>query len=148
MEKLLLEPYNKEWPLKFQDEKKQIYSLFGSDVIYEIHHVGSTAIPGLKAKPIIDIAIEIHRYPPSQTVVDGLIKLEYKHLGECDVPGRHWFIKGSPRKFHLHLTPINGEVTLNLLKFRDVLRQYPDLQKEYLAIKEKFHGHFELDSHA
>ncbi len=86
MEELLLLPYNEDWPLKFRDEKKQITSLLGTDAIHEIHHVGSTAIPGIKAKPIIDVAIEIHPYPPNQTVINGLMKLDYVHLGEC----RNW----------------------------------------------------------
>ncbi len=147
MEKLVLVPYDKSWLEKFHSEKDLILHRLDDKVIYKIHHVGSTSIPEIISKPIIDITIEIKLFPPTKEVISTLKDIGYKHIGESDVPGRSWFVKGKPRSFHLHLTPIDGEVVKKQLKFRDIMRQRKDLHKEYEMIKNNFNGHYELDSH-
>ncbi|MBL6991569.1 MAG: GrpB family protein [Bacteriovoracaceae bacterium] len=146
-EKLILKDYDPNWVIKFDEESKNIFKILTNDTVHKIHHVGSTSIAGMKSKSIIDMAIEIKQYPPSVKVVELLESIGYKNEGECGVPGRYWFTKGFPREFHLHLTPIDGDVVRSLLKFRDVLRKSKLLQVEYMKIKEKFNGHHELDSH-
>jgi GrpB-like predicted nucleotidyltransferase (UPF0157 family) len=147
MEKLILVDYDPKWGEKFEKESSAIFKILSSKNVHKIHHVGSTSIPNIKSKPIVDMAIEIKHYPPSLEVIEILDSIGYKNEGECEVPGRYWFTKGSPREFHLHLTPINGDVVRSQIKFRDMLRNSKQLQEEYIKIKEKFNGYHELDSY-
>ena len=146
-EKLLITNYDEAWAIKYEAESSKLKSLLHEKGLVRIHHIGSTAIPEMDAKPIIDICIEIKTYPVSNQVISLLNDFGYEDQGECGVPGRHWFTKGSPREFHLHITPENGEVCLKHLKFRDTLRSSGELRQEYKQIKLKFQGHEELDSH-
>ena len=87
---VVLHPYDPNWHDLFTREKETITSLLGKEVI-AIHHVGSTSVPGLAAKPIIDIALEILNYPPSSAFIEALASIGYEHKGEGGVQGRHWF---------------------------------------------------------
>jgi GrpB-like predicted nucleotidyltransferase (UPF0157 family) len=146
-QKLILVEYDPSWKLKFDREKQTLLSQAFKGELISINHIGSTSIAGMMAKPIIDIGCEIQQYPPSNELISQLNKLGYEDQGECGVTGRTWLIKGTPREFHLHLTPVEGDVFKSQIKFRDKLRESRELREEYCEIKMKFHGHFELDSH-
>lgn len=146
-QKLVLVDYDNNWPYTFELEKSLIEATVNSEAINSISHIGSTAIPGMFSKPIIDICIEISSYPPTETLLKSLKTIGYENQGECGVDGRTWLIKGNPRKFHLHLTPVDGEVFKNQIKFRDKLRNSFQLREEYKKIKSKFQNYEELDSH-
>lgn len=135
MSKLIdLIDYDEAWPVRFQDEGSAIQVALGPAVV-ELHHVGSTAVPGLCAKPIIDIAIELKTFPPNEVVIETLSDLGYEHMGESSVPGRHWFAKGSPRSFHVHATATGGKVTRAQVAFRDWLCSHPDGAEAYAMLK-------------
>lgn len=129
-----IEPYDPDWPLRFTREAAVVRQALGEYGV-AVHHVGSTSVPGLDAKPIIDMAVECSEYPPNHDMIAALAVLGYEHRGEFGVEGRHFFSKGLPRAFHLHLTLADGEVTRRQLAFRDYLRAHPEAAQEYLAIK-------------
>ena len=138
--------YRDSWPILFEGEKRALNAAL-SGICSEIHHVGSTAVPGLAGKPIIDIALELKQYPPDENVISVLKTLDYKHKGESGVVGRHWFVKGNPRKFNLHTTPIGGAVLQRQLAFRNVLRENLDRAEEYLKIKVENAPNNDIDSY-
>jgi len=126
--------YDPAWPQCYEQEAAVVLQALG-DYCRGIHHVGSTSVPGLSAKPVIDMAVECGDYPPTPAMIAALAAVEYEHRGEFGVVGRHFFSKGVPRRFHLHLVPEHGEVAQRQLAFRDYLRTHPEAAQEYLAIK-------------
>ena len=99
---LHLSPYRDEWPLLFESEKKIIEAAVG-DHVSDIQHVGSTAIVGMPAKPILDIAIAVEEFERTRVCIDPLIALGYTFRGENGIPRRHYFQKGEPCTHHVHM---------------------------------------------
>ncbi|WP_020600845.1 GrpB family protein [Spirosoma panaciterrae] len=134
MELITLQKHDSQWDAIFNVEQQELSNVLGHHVA-KIHHVGSTAVPDLLAKPIIDIAIEANTFPPSQAIIDQLATIDYEYKGEAGVQGRHWFIKGHPRKFNLHYCSIQSEVVTNQLKLRDKLIANESFRRDYERIK-------------
>jgi len=145
MELITLHKHNKQWTNTFEMERELIFSILGQS-INEIHHVGSTAVPDLLAKPIIDIAIEAITFPPSQTIIDNLTSIEYEYKGEAGIAGRHWFVKGQPRKFNLHYCSANSDIVQNQVKLRNRLTKDESLRRDYERIKIQNHKGKDIDS--
>lgn len=124
-------PYNPHWPKMFEEEASRIKEVMGNNCL-EIHHIGSTSVPGLDAKPIIDI-IMVVRNP-----IDAIPSLEsigYPYKGEVNIPFRFYFSKETPIQVHLHMYEEgNSEIELNLL-FRNYLRTHPETVTEYTTLK-------------
>jgi GrpB-like predicted nucleotidyltransferase (UPF0157 family) len=97
--------YDANWSIRFEQEKSQILNALG-DAVLDIQHIGSTSVPGLAAKPIIDIVVGVEELPPSPTHIKALETLGYVYQGEAGIPGRHFFRKGMPRTHHLHLVKL------------------------------------------
>ncbi len=145
MELITLHKHDKRWTNTFQIERELIFRILGQSV-GKIHHVGSTAVPDLLAKSIIDIAIEAETFPPSQPIIEGLASIEYEYKGEAGIAGRHWFIKGQPRKFNLHYCSVNSDIVQSQIKLRNKLAENEHLRREYEAIKLKNHKGKDIDS--
>lgn len=126
--------YNHEWPKLFEQESARLSEVMGEDCV-GIYHVGSTSVKGMWGKPIIDIALAISSYPPNRETIKKFQTLEYQHMGERGVKGRHWFIKGKPRQFHLHVVPHNGAVLQQQVRLRNYLRHNSAAAREYEQIK-------------
>jgi GrpB-like predicted nucleotidyltransferase (UPF0157 family)/predicted nucleotidyltransferase len=130
-------PYNPAWPARFEDEKLTLEKAIAPWVTGGIHHVGSTAVPGLAAKPIIDILVGVEDLASSRACFEALGRLDYKYA-----PYRsdemHWFCKPDPehRTHHLHLVPTGSRRYRAELAFRDELRTRADLAGQYQALKE------------
>jgi GrpB-like predicted nucleotidyltransferase (UPF0157 family) len=127
-------PYNPDWPKIFKAEKEIISTALGDNCIV-IHHIGSTAVPGLAAKPKIDIiAVAKDR---KKAIID-LEKAGYAHKGEWNIPLKCGFTKRGASNVNLHVffDENHPEVELNL-KFRDYLRDHPSARDEYAALKTK-----------
>ena len=145
MERFTVEliPYSTDWPRKYANEKALIESGALQSVAHEIEHIGSTSVEGATAKPIVDIAVKLDAVSLVAGLVEPLEKLGYKYMEEFGLPGRHFFIKGNPRQFHLHIVDDTSEHWERWIKFRDTLKQHPELLEEYLALKaelaEKYH---------
>jgi GrpB-like predicted nucleotidyltransferase (UPF0157 family) len=142
---VIINEYDPEWPKKYSGESNLISASLPKSITCDLNHVGSTSIPGLAAKPIIDICLESSQYPPSSATVAVLANLGYVHFGEACVPGRHFFKKGVPREFHLHWCPIGGDVAKSQLNFKAVLLKRPDLAARYAQVKRALAKQYEID---
>lgn len=136
-------PYNSEWPLIAQTEIEKIKSVFPADAIIDIQHVGSTAIPDLSAKPILDIQIAVLSLEVIKLIAVPLLqKLGYEYWAANPDPKRMFFVKNMPpygekRTHHVHIFEKNSDHWCNKLLFRDYLRSHTDLAKEYERLKIK-----------
>jgi GrpB-like predicted nucleotidyltransferase (UPF0157 family) len=127
-------PYNPDWPEIFESEKKIISAALGDNLI-AIHHIGSTSVPELVAKPKIDIVAVA--WDRRKAIID-LEKAGYTHKGEWNIPLKCGLSKRGASNVNLHLffDENHPEVELNL-KFRDYLRDHPTARGEYAALKTK-----------
>jgi GrpB-like predicted nucleotidyltransferase (UPF0157 family)/GNAT superfamily N-acetyltransferase len=130
--KIEVVPYNSNWPKMFESEKKMISDAL-DDSCVAIHHIGSTSVPGLAAKPKIDIiAVAKDR----KSAVECLEKAGYNHKGEWNIPLKCGFTKrdGVAVNLHVFFEENHPEIELNL-RFRDFLKTHPDVCREYGALK-------------
>ncbi|MFN0121836.1 MAG: GrpB family protein [Blastocatellia bacterium] len=123
-EPITIVDYNPEWPRWFADEQARLLGGLGDAATY-IEHIGSTAVPGLVAKPIIDLLAGLSAFPPSGRQIAVIEALGYVSLGEAGVPGRWYFRKRGPRSCNLHLTLHGGDLWRNNLLLRDFLHAHP-----------------------
>lgn len=129
-----LAPYSPEWPMLFEKEKARLSdSLRLLDHVVE--HIGSTAVPGLHAKPVLDIMIGLPNLQEMEAADAELVKLGYEAKGEKGVPGRLFLTLGDPCLYHVHLTQLHSAFWYEHLLFRDSLRQQETVASNYLAIK-------------
>jgi GrpB-like predicted nucleotidyltransferase (UPF0157 family) len=129
-----LVPYTKEWERLFQAERPRLRAAAGKYVL-DIQHVGSTSIPGMVAKPIIDIAIAVESFEEAAVCIKPIEQLGYEYKGENGIPRRHFFAKGNPRTHHVHINEIGGRNWKDLILFRDYLVQHAEIAKEYAELK-------------
>ena len=138
-----LVPYNSEWPKLAQTEIEKLKSVFPVSTIIDIQHVGSTAIPGVSAKPILDIQIAVQSLENMKLFAAPILqKLGYEYWDNNPDPNRMFFVKGMPpygekRSHHIHIFKHNSDHWCNKLIFRDYLRSHADLAKEYEQLKSK-----------
>ena len=135
-DQLFLSDYDADWVAEFETESKSILECIGKHVS-AIHHIGSTAVPGLRAKPIIDIAIELRDFEDGFHCVEPLAEIGYKHKIIPELPERHYLSKGDVRTHQIHMYKPNSVYLKEQLLFRDKLRQNLKLAKDYEEIKEQ-----------
>jgi len=141
---MLIEKYASDWVQGFQDLKLEISKAL-SGMQYEIEHVGSTSVPGLASKPIIDIDIIYNTALDFEKIKSGLVKTGYYHNGNQGIPDREVFKrrgKGTSRildtiTHHLYVCPIKSKALERHLLFRDFLRNNESARLEYEALKYK-----------
>lgn len=128
--------YNPEWPKAFEREADVLRSVFG-DLLVAVHHIGSTAVPGLKAKPVIDIMPIVTRIASVDAFTEPMQKLGYEALGEYGIPGRRYFRKGGDLRTHnVHVFERTNALEIERhLAVRDYLRQHPDAAARYGELK-------------
>lgn len=124
------------WRQAFESEKRRLESTLGATA-RKIEHVGSTAVPDLMAKPIIDIAIAVESFDQIQAWPQALAVQGYACFGDRYGWRDHFFAKGPEalRTFYLHVVEEEGERWRNYLRFRDRMTASPELRKEYEALK-------------
>lgn len=130
-------PYDPNWVIGFEKEKQHLKEIFG-DKIISIEHIGSTAVPGLPAKPLIDINAAIRSFDELDDFIVPLQKLGYEYIPERMFADRKFFPKGSRsnRTHHLNLVLQNSvEQWANSLLFRDYLRDHQQARDEYAQLK-------------
>jgi GrpB-like predicted nucleotidyltransferase (UPF0157 family) len=131
-----IEPYSATWPILFTAERALLESVLAPWLTGPIEHVGSTAVPGLAAKPIIDMMAGVRGQELSRGAIPAL-----EHVGYCYAPYRqevmHWFCKPTPshRTHHLHLVPYLSPLWKERLIFRDRLRSDKHVAEEYADLK-------------
>lgn len=125
----------REWTLRFSDERERLSAALGPAVI-DIQHVGSTAVPGVYAKPILDIAVAIGSFESGHPLVPVLVGLGYEYRGENGIPRRHYFVRGTPlRTHHLHMLEMQSREWAGHIGFRDRLLGSPGLAARYSELK-------------
>jgi GrpB-like predicted nucleotidyltransferase (UPF0157 family) len=139
-------PYDPGWVASFENERAALEATIGAWVVDGIHHVGSTAVPGMDAKPIVDILVGVEDLEFSQECFEPLARLDYLYAPYLSEQ-MHWFCKPHPsrRTHHLHLVPVTGPRYADELAFRDRLRGDPDLAEEYTALKRSLAARFRDD---
>jgi GrpB-like predicted nucleotidyltransferase (UPF0157 family) len=145
-EPIRIAAYDAEWPTRFERERALLEDAIGGWVKGGIHHVGSTAVPGLSAKPIVDILVGVDDLATSTTCFDPLAKLEYRYA-PYRTEEMHWFCKPDPRRrlFHLHLIPVDRARFHDELAFRDLLRADSEKARAYGELKKRLAVRFEDD---
>ncbi|HEY4670198.1 MAG TPA: GrpB family protein [Tepidiformaceae bacterium] len=129
--------YDPEWPALFEAEAERIRAACGR-VVVEIEHIGSTSVPGLAAKPIIDIMPGVEDIAGARARLEaGMRGLGYESLGEYGIPGRLYFRKGVPRSHHVHVFEVGKPEWRKHLLFRDYLRAHGEAVEEYAAMKRR-----------
>ena len=143
-----IHPYDASWPAKFEEERELLEPILAPVLAGGIHHVGSTAIPGLAAKPIVDIMAGVASLDEARGVFEELGELQYCYSPYR--PGMHWFCKPSSdlRTHHLILVEPDGPWWEPRLRFRDYLRSHPDAVAEYEALKRDLAGRHADDRQA
>jgi len=149
MRKVEVVPYNPAWPFLFEAEAELLSVIFGAELVH-IHHIGSTSIPGLQAKPIIDMLAEVRDIEKIDSLNSDMIAVGYTPKGEYGIPGRRYFFKGSEEKHSHHLHAFqsgNTEVARHLL-FRDYLRSHQQEVRQYASLKVSLAARFPGDIEA
>jgi GrpB-like predicted nucleotidyltransferase (UPF0157 family) len=137
-EQVVLVPHSTLWPSAFEREAEAIRTALG-DIPIELHHIGSTAIPGIDAKPVIDMIGIVATVDDLDTHALRLIAIGYEALGEYGIVGRRYFRKDSSegvRTHQLHAFATESPEIQRHLDFRDYLRAFPRVAAEYAALKQ------------
>ena len=129
-----LRDHDPSWPAMFQKERDLVISCL-EGVAVSVDHIGSTAVPGLRAKPIIDLLVSVPNLELDQ-VIEPLTSIGYVHMPIPDV-GRLFFRKGMPRTHHLHVVVDGGPEHWKHIRFRDRLISHPEDLREYARLKEE-----------
>lgn len=134
--------YDPRWEELYKEEARFLKLQFGPEVIVRTEHFGSTAVPGLASKPVIDILVEVTSFETAKReITPNLEKRKYVYSWRSDIPPGHMmFVKGygieGGQKYHLHMTP--GDHPLwSCLLFRDYLRKHPETAKCYEKLKHR-----------
>jgi GrpB-like predicted nucleotidyltransferase (UPF0157 family) len=148
-EPIRLVDYDPDWPRRFESERSELSAAIGPWINGGIHHVGSTAVPGLAAKPTVDILVGVRDLDESRACFAPLAALGYVYAPYMPTE-MHWFCKPDPsrRTHHLHLIPTDFERYRMELAFRDRLCADDELATEYLALKGRLATRFENDRDA
>ncbi len=139
MEEVLLTPYSPLWPAVFDLEKRRLLEIFGEGVVIE--HIGSTAVPGLGAKPTIDMMLGAPDLASIEARIPALAAEGYRYVPEFEkaMPERRYFTKVDrpPGRFHLHAVILDSPFWKRHLAFRDALRADPALAQQYWRLKQR-----------
>lgn len=143
--------YDPVWPETFFDQQERVSALLRPWLAAQVEHVGSTAIPGLRAKPIIDMLAPVRSLSDAEAMVGVLTADGWLFWPED--PCRHyrlWFLRPRPetRSHHLHVMEHDDQHARALLGFRDALRVDPDLRERYARLKERLAERHRVDRNA
>lgn len=147
MRNIVVVPYDPVWPERFEQEAKAIKAILG-DLLFELHHIGSTSVPGLAAKPVIDILPVVQDIKLVDSFNPQFEAIGYEPMGENGIPGRRFFRKGGAehRSHHLHIFGKGNKTAIHRhLAFRDYLRAHPEIAKEYAFLKQSLAQKFPHD---
>lgn len=128
-------PYNPEWHEEYLKEVEKVCSMLNTEII-DVHHIGSTAIPQIYAKPIIDILVEVRDINNIDKYNEDMKKLEYIAKGEYGIVGRRFFLKGLyNRTHHIHIFQTGNVEIKRHLEFRDYMIAHSEEAKNYGELK-------------
>src|SRR5258705_11548656 len=136
---LKLEAHREQWKSDFETEAVQVQLVLGP-ALKALHHIGSTAIPRIYAKPIIDMLAEVESLASIDARRKEIEGLGYTAMGEFGIPGRRYFQKDDSagnRSHHLHIFVSGSPHAVRHLAFRDYLRAHQDIAREYSDLKQR-----------
>jgi GrpB-like predicted nucleotidyltransferase (UPF0157 family) len=139
-------PHDPEWAARFRKEAVALKGIFGEQM-QDVHHIGSTAVPGLSAKPVIDILVEVGNIEEVDTLNETLVERGYLAKGEFGIPGRRFFVKGTEedRSHNIHVFEAGSDCVAQHLNFRDYLIAHPREAESYGRLKEVLARQFPHD---
>lgn len=151
MSNVVVSPYSAEWPELFQNIRKELLSAFETTPVV-VEHIGSTSVPGLAAKPVIDILLGAGSLAEIEAKIGKLEDCGFSYVSkyEREIPGRRYFVKSPPAslRIHVHGVEIGGRLWREHLAFRDALRNDSDLLAEYQTLKLRLAQEFAHDKSA
>lgn len=141
--------YSPGWPAAFTLEAERLRGLLG-DTIVAIHHIGSTSVPGLAAKPIIDLLPLVRDINQVDALTPRMVQAGYKAWGEYGLPGRRYFTKDRDayRTHNIHMYQVDDPETHRHLAFCAYLRTHPPVRDEYAALKRQVYALYPADIQA
>lgn len=136
MRNIRVVPHDPTWHSRYEEEAALLRAIFG-DALMEIHHIGSTSVAGLLAKPIIDIMPVVHDVEVVDSFNAAMAAIGYEAMGENEIAGRRYFRKGGQevRSHHVHVYAAEHPEVAAHLRFRDYLRTHPDDAYRYGVLK-------------
>lgn len=144
--KVRLTPFSDTWVQLFQDEVNNLKVIFGNKIT-QFEHFGSTSVPGMLAKPVIDMMCMVNEIQEVDTWNEKMNALGYDVAGEWGIPGRRLFRKGGDnRTHHIHFYQFDNPQIERHLVFRDYLRVHPEEVARYSHFKEELARQFENTS--
>lgn len=155
-EDVYIVPYNPVWPRLFEEEKKHLFRCIPNEFIGRIEHFGSTSVPGLAAKPVVDMLVEVTCLEKARLFIAPILEDQgYDYFwrptrGDDGGPFYAWFIKrdrSGKRTHHIHMVEKDFEHWEGLL-FRDYLIEHPDVAKEYEMLKYRLAAEYPNDREA
>ncbi len=161
MDAIVIVDYDPHWPEQFAAEAARLRAALGNDLVVTVEHFGSTAVPGLSAKPVIDLLVAVRSLTEArQCSIPALESLGYAYWSEDPAPDRMFFVKGlppgGPRTHHVHIVepgvsqdPRLGEFSFaDRLLFRDRLRADSEEAQRYERLKHRLAAEFPDDREA
>lgn len=137
--------YNPNWHIEFKEEAHKLRNIF-KDEIVEIHHIGSTSIPNMSAKPVIDILLEVRDINAIDSYNEKIQKIGYIPKGEYGIRNRRFFLKGeNDRTHHIHAFETGDTEIKRHLNFRDYMINHPQEAKKYNNLKKDLAYKFKYD---
>lgn len=136
-------PYDPLWPDEFARERDRLAAALGAAAL-RIEHNGSTAVPGLAAKPVIDIQVSVATLHPMDAYAPALAALSYTHVPHADDAFCPFFHRPAdwPHTHHVHVVEAGGEEEQRTLAFRDYLREHGAVAREYADLKHRLAREF------
>jgi GrpB-like predicted nucleotidyltransferase (UPF0157 family) len=140
--------YDALWPALFAAERRRIRDQWGTLPALSLEHVGGTSIPGMCAKPVLDMAAGQPRGASTKDYVAALERAGYEHRGERGVPGRQFFRRGQPKAYHVHLVEEGSPLWRDYVAFRDYLRAHAEAARRFADLKRGLAVRFPEDREA
>jgi GrpB-like predicted nucleotidyltransferase (UPF0157 family) len=146
MRKIEVVPHNSNWKQEFERESNLVADALGNNVV-KVHHIGSTSIPGIYAKPIIDMLVEVTNIEQVDESNSPMIALGYEVMGEFGIPGRRFFRKdiNQIRTHHIHTFKVDCHDVERHLNFRNYLIAHPENAQTYSKLKQDLAKKFPHD---
>ena len=145
-DKVILVDYQESWQQQFQQEKQRLLNACG-EKLTAVEHVGSTSVPGLVAKPLLDIAVALKALEDGEDAVPCIIRLGYEYLGERGIPGRFYFVlRAEGRSLaHVHMYEQNHSDLRDLVAFKTYLLHHPEAVQAYAELKRELYVKYRDD---
>ena len=138
--------YNPKWPLQYAEERKRIAEILKENCI-SIYHIGSTSVPGLAAKPVIDIMAVVRSLEKADSTAEQFSEIGYEYLGEFGIAGRRYLRKGGDERTHqIHMFQADDWKNIGRhLAFRDYMQSHETERNEYAKLKKALAQKFPYD---